>query len=687
MGINDTFSIATQALLIAQNAMGIISNNMANVNTEGYSRQVLELASSPTYKSKYGEIGTGVDAVKVRRITDQYATRALIDKSSTLAKYETEGEIISQMETIFNETYGQGLNAVLSEYWSAWDDLANNPEGNAERLVILEKGEAVVSSITQLRTDMDLLMSDINSRIENAVDEINQITGEIAELNASINRIEIGALEATDARDKRDVLLRQLAELTEISQFEDAESGMVYVMTPKGYPLVDGPTAWEMETQRDYAGNVQTLWIHENGAAEDISGIMTEGRLGGLINMQQNVLPDFYDQLDDFASTLISEVNRQFAQGVGLNPITEVTGTEAVQPYARLETALTGDHNDLVFTANATGSAGDGISVTYVSSGDPLQALGISVSGDEITVSLETDAFGQVTTTAVELLQFISMDQSAGAAAARDLVSVDLAGGSSGNGLLTTMGSSELNRQLSNILNFGDKMTAGSFDLVAYDATGSADITTITVNPTDTREDIIAQIGQSFSAGIQGIKASMVADTAGQQYLKIEADTGYSFAFANDTASALMALGINTFFSGGDSSDIAVNAIIADDISLISAGQLDANGEMVSGSNTNALSIAGLKDQTFSFSKGPATISEAYNTLSADVGSTAYSIYRNAEFNETLVNQLEAQRDNAAGVSIDEELANMIKFQYSYMAASKLISTTEELLKTLVNVI
>jgi flagellar hook-associated protein 1 FlgK len=689
MPVSTSLSIASQALLVAQTAMDVTSHNMANVNTEGYSRQMLDLVPAPPYQSPFGPMGTGVTGQTIRRITDLALTRNLIDKTATLGKYETEKSAIQQMETIFNESGGQGLNQVLSDFWNAWEDLANQPEGSPERLALVEKSQALVSSIDQLKTDMDQQQTALSQQLEDTITEINQITGEIADLNKEITKIEASGDQANDARDQRELQLKKLSELIDINQFEDPNTGSVQVMTAKGNPLVNGAKSWKLGASRDSSGDVQVVWINANGGQDDISATIERGKVGGLLNLQHTVFKDFTNQFNDFAAALIREVNRQHAQGVGLTPMTEAVSTSNVPAYARLETAFPGEDNDLLFTAKAPDANGDAVQVAIVNPGLPDQPLGVTVAGQTVTISLETNAFGQPTTTAADLADFVSHDTGAGAQAARDLVSVQIAEGNSGRGTVGTQSATNLNRSLSRLLPFGDEITSGGFDLITYDASGQAVSHTIQVQPGDTREDLLAQIGETFDSGVAGVRASISTDSSGQQRLKIEADTqnGYAFSLTKDTSNVLMALGLNTFFTGHDATDIGLNPAMEENLSLIAAGQVNDQGQIVSGNNENALEIANIKDRTFAFQYGSSTISEAYNTLSADIGSTAYSIYRNSDFTESLVNQIQQQRDNVSAVSVDEELTTMIKFQYAYMAASKIISTTGEMLTALVNTV
>ncbi|MBW2624345.1 MAG: flagellar hook-associated protein FlgK, partial [Deltaproteobacteria bacterium] len=206
--MSGTLSIATRALLIAQRALEVTSHNMANVNTEGFSRQKLELATATPYPTSVGQVGTGVAADIITRMFDAALNRGLIEKTSILARYDTEKSSISQIETIFNESYGSGLNKVMSDFWNAWQEVVNNPEGSAERISLLEKSQSLVNTITTMRRYLDDHRAELNISVEHATKEINNIAIQIADLNGAITKAEANNRNANDLRDQRNLLLR-----------------------------------------------------------------------------------------------------------------------------------------------------------------------------------------------------------------------------------------------------------------------------------------------------------------------------------------------------------------------------------------------------------------------------------------------------------------------------------------------
>jgi flagellar hook-associated protein 1 FlgK len=181
--------------------------------------------------------------------------------------------------------------------------------------------------------------------------------------------------------------------------------------------------------------------------------------------------------------------------------------------------------------------------------------------------------------------------------------------------------------------------------------------------------------------------------------LNINAESGYTFAFSDDTSNILAALGINTFFQSSNSRDIAVNDNIINNKNNIAAARIDSSGEFAEGDNTNALAISELqyRDVTVrQWSYGEegvspqdvnnTTLDEYLHMFVSSVGIKSQSLQRTKEYKETIQTELNTARDNISAVSLDEEMTNLIKFQQAYTAAAKLITTADEMLDTLLEV-
>ncbi len=352
---------------------------------------------------------------------------------------------------------------------------------------------------------------------------------------------------------------------------------------------------------------------------------------------------------------------------------------------ATLTTNLKHTNNDVIFTAVEKGAAGEKIAIEYYtrtdSSGAALtdQDLSVEVLNEidgtkRIRIALATNAEGAVTTTAGDIVNLVKHDP-----ATRDLIDAQTPPDQDGLGLVKDMDSTYLDR-------------SGSFEIVVFDDSGDEPVSTIykiTVDPTDTLQDIVDRIGTEFGTGVKGLRAEIITDLGGQSTLRLIADTdsGLEFGFRNDTSGALAVLGINNIFTGESSADVGVNQLLIDNPRLLAAGRINSDGVRTSaaaGDNSNALDMADLKDQRFSFYKlSSATLGTAFNTFYADIGSTNRNITTQQDFLAGVLNEMQNQQDTLAGVNLDEELADVLRYQYMYQASAKMISTIDEMMNTL----
>ena len=212
---------------------------------------------------------------------------------------------------------------------------------------------------------------------------------------------------------------------------------------------------------------------------------------------------------------------------------------------------------------------------------------------------------------------------------------------------------------------------AGSFDFSVVD--GDGNVTTTTINllngVTDSLNDLAGVLD-----GIDNVSATVV-----EGRLEINADAGYSFSFSNDTSDTLLALGINTFFQGQNSRDIALASIIADDVNMIAAA---ADYLSLPGDNSIALEIAGLQNEIL---LEGSTLGDYYGSFIGKIGIDSQNAENGLDHQEMMLDQLNNRRDTISGVSLDEEMTDLIKYERAFQSAAKLIAMVDEMLDTIVN--
>ncbi|MDR2443560.1 MAG: flagellar hook-associated protein FlgK, partial [Deltaproteobacteria bacterium] len=236
MSISSSMYVALTGMRMAQAAMDVSSNNIANVNTPGYSRQRINLATLPTWSASWGQVGLGVDANNVTRYTDQFLTRSLVTTGSTLGYDVALKSALDNLELFYNESAGNGINQAMSDFFAGWSQLADEANNKPYREELIEFTQSLTSQLSLRREQMDSLRTDTNKRIGDAVVEINKIIADIASLNDQIAVYEDPASnqQANELRDSREELTKQLAEYMNIEYYEDPHDGQYHITSSKG---------------------------------------------------------------------------------------------------------------------------------------------------------------------------------------------------------------------------------------------------------------------------------------------------------------------------------------------------------------------------------------------------------------------------------------------------------------------
>jgi flagellar hook-associated protein 1 len=227
----------------------------------------------------------------------------------------------------------------------------------------------------------------------------------------------------------------------------------------------------------------------------------------------------------------------------------------------------------------------------------------------------------------------------------------------------------------------------GSFDIWLYNADGSPKLP----QPVNVKLDgarTLGDVAEAINAAVAGagVAGSLHASVTNNR-LVLKPENGHQFAFANDNSNFLQVAGLNTFFTGHSAGTLKVNEAVAGNLEFLAAGRVGEHGQVFRGDNSNALLITNIpRDENVRFTGGSAnTLDGFYNALVAGVGNKGRALNRSYEYNSLVTSQLQEMRDATSGVSLDEEMANLIKFQHAYSAAAKLITTSDEMLLTLLH--
>jgi len=305
-----------RAIRAQREALHIIGHNIANVNTPGFSKQRAILATT----LPQGSIGTGVKVETVQRTRDEVIDFYIRKETPTFNQWKAKFEILQQIEVLFNEPSEGGISNTLGEFWDAWADLANNPESGATRSNLKEQAKTLCEVFNSLYGTLKDLQSNIDQQIKSEVEHLNSLTQQIGNLNREIEKVELGGREiANDLRDRRDYLIDELSELISFNYKEMSDNTIRISIF--GQLLISKSKIAEFMTEGGETGYLDVRW---KDSGENV--VMTDGKLKGLIDARDQIIPEFLNCLDNLASSLIEQVNNLHRQGMGLNGVREIVG-------------------------------------------------------------------------------------------------------------------------------------------------------------------------------------------------------------------------------------------------------------------------------------------------------------------------------------------------------------------------
>lgn len=332
--------MAARSMAVIQGGIRTVAHNVANVNTPGYSRQRQVLEAEHPEVRPDGTLGTGVRQTTVERITDDFIRRQLEQEFSAKGSLDTRAQAMARAEEVVNEQQGEGITAALSELYAAFQDLASSTEPGqpTERAALLSAAQALTARFHQADAHLRDQQRATDRSISTVVDEVNDLARRIADLNREIVRQE-AISQANDLRDQRDELVRQLALNVEIDTFEK-DDGAVVVSLRGGYSLVDGAITRDLVAVADPANPFDPTFsrvFFDDGATRfDVTGTLGGGRLGGLLEVRDQLLAGAIRDLDTIAYNLMRTVNDQHRLGFGL---TGATGQDFFVNLAQVEDA------------------------------------------------------------------------------------------------------------------------------------------------------------------------------------------------------------------------------------------------------------------------------------------------------------------------------------------------------------
>lgn len=670
MGLNALMDVARTALFTAQRGLTVTGHNIGNVNTPGFSRQQVILTEERPIDGSPGQVGTGVKIAEIRRAVDVFLNRELMESHEDLGQFTTLRDELSRLESLFGDARGQGLSGKLNEFFKALQDATTTPAQVSSRSVVLGRAATLAGAFHQINTDLVETRRSIDVQVGVTISEINTLTGKIAEFNTQIKSAEVSGQNANDLRDQRDLAVNELAKRVEVFTL-DRSDGTVSVFTARGLVLVD------QETTRNLVGvesadNHGLLEIgYDIGGAQPtiISDLISTGRLRGLLTVRDQSIPSVQGGIDALAGSLINEVNQLHRMGYGLDGSTGNDVFSGLSVTAKTPTTNTGSssigngaitapsqltfHNyEIRFSGtnsyaivDATTGAGihgnyTGTTVTPPTTDAPFSI--VSGVNDTLVVSVDGTTSGTITLNGAASPGLSYASGNALAAELQSKINADTTLAGAGRRVTVNFDST------TNRLVLRSNSAGGSS---AVDVTGGT-----------------ARAGLGLSGGTSTAASGTYGDP---QTFQVD---GLSV-----TVSGVPAANDVLLFNSRENAARDILLTLSDPSKLA----LSSTRAGVPGNNQNGLSLGALQSKAIT-SLDNTTLLDSYRKTTADLGVTSQIAKQRLDTEEIRQEQLQSFHAQVSGVSLDEELVNLLKYQRAFEAASRMIVAADEMMSTLI---
>ncbi len=311
-GLNGALAVAAGALNAQEVAIATINNNIANANTPGYSREVVNLAAAATSSFDGVEVGDGVDATSVTSVRDQLISLITQQQTSAQSAASAASNVLTGVQTYFSTASGT-VGDALSTFFSSLSALSADPSNTADRQTVIGNAQDLVQAFQSTSSGLTSAQTGLNTQISGDVAQINQLSSQIASLNAQITSAGHAASGTSTLEDQRSELEQQLSTFTNVAVTTSADGDTI--TTGSGTPLVVANQSLALATSAGSNGLSQVVDSNDNTVTSDL----TQGDLGGILSARDTTIPAFLSQLDTLANNFAQAFNSAHESGYDLN--------------------------------------------------------------------------------------------------------------------------------------------------------------------------------------------------------------------------------------------------------------------------------------------------------------------------------------------------------------------------------
>lgn len=638
----DPLNIGISGLLAFQRMLATSSHNITNANTEGYSRQRVELGTRNPLFSAPGYMGSGVQVESVRRIHDAYLTTQLQVTTASSGQLQTFYDLAAQMDAMLADPQA-GLTPNLQAFFDAVQDVADDPSAIPPRQVML----STAVSLTDRLGFLDERLQDMQAGADRSLSELVKEVNSLADAIANVNRDIVNAVGAgsgavpNDLYDRRETLLRDLADKVAVRTLEQ-DNGAVNVFVGNGQTLVVGYNSQHLELIDDQYQSTRLSIGYDTGAGVvDIAGQLRGGAIGGVLQFRDQMLDPARNALGRIAVGLSAGFNDQHQLGMDLN------GQLGISFFNDL-TTLTPE----VLPASSNNGLPPAVLSAVITDSSLLTTSDYVVNYDGANVNL-LRADDQAVMASVSLAAFTG-----GSPLSADGIQVSYGGGT------LAVADNFLVRPVFN----------GAHDLSVQVREPSQ---VAAAAPIRTSANIANSGSGTISPGRVLPPAPVNADLLQPVTITFTSPTSYDIS---GVGAGLPSVG--NVYDPVNGAVVSVNGWEVELGGSPVAGDVFSVGSNAGGVSDNRNSLLLAQLQGAATLLGGANYQTAYAQLISDVGVDTHQADVAAQAQHTLLDQLVARRESLSGVNLDEEAANLVRYQQAYEAAAQVMSVASDMFDT-----
>ncbi|MEK6772524.1 MAG: flagellar hook-associated protein FlgK [Bdellovibrionota bacterium] len=314
--ISAMLDVGKRSMSNSQTALQTVSHNIANKSTEGYSRQRVDIVTSPPIGVGNIRIGMGARAGSVSRTNNPWLEKQIQKEGQNMGYMDSRADSLARVEQIYNEQMNKGLNHYVTDFFNSFRELSNNPESLTSRSLVRESATALAQDFKRVNDQLKGVQDDLDRQIETSVEELNQTSKELAQLNEKIQLVEVQGATANDERDRRDLLIKKMGEKIDIT-WAEGKDGMVSVTAGNTAILVSGSSYNELKASRtDNRDRVEIFYRpSENGSLFQMTEQFKGGKIGGALEIRDQLIEEHLNTIDNLAYMVAKNVNEVHIEG------------------------------------------------------------------------------------------------------------------------------------------------------------------------------------------------------------------------------------------------------------------------------------------------------------------------------------------------------------------------------------